>query len=167
MTDNEIIKALGHCTNINGCGTDCPCFSENEDTCGDYNGFLKQCLDLINRQNAEIDILIRKNETLKDEVSELQLKNAELQHSCDVVHSVKNQYKDILKTANAKNRDLEEAFTKFVDDGYNIRTEAIKEFGERLKAEYIFALLKDGSVRKIIPNYAIDYVVKEMVGDAE
>ena len=54
MNDNEIIKALGHCTNINGCGTDCPCFSENEDTCGDYNGFLKQCLDLINRQKAEI-----------------------------------------------------------------------------------------------------------------
>ena len=46
-------------------------------------------------------------------------------------------------------------------------TEAIKEFAERLKAEYIFWKLEDGNLRKIIPNYAIDYLVKEMVGDAE
>lgn len=43
--------------------------------------------------------------------------------------------------------------------------EAIKEFAERLKAEYIFWKIEDGSLRKIIPIYAIDYVVKEMVGE--
>ena len=31
------------------------------------------------RQKIEIDILIRKKETLKDEISELQLKNSELE----------------------------------------------------------------------------------------
>ena len=45
------------------------------------------------------------------------------------------------------------------------KVDAIKEFAERLKAEYIFWKIEDGSLRKIIPIYAIDYLVKEMVGD--
>lgn len=35
-------------------------------------GVIKQTLDLINRQKAEIDILIRKKETLQDEIAEQQ-----------------------------------------------------------------------------------------------
>ena len=38
----------------------------------------KETYDMLNRQKAEIDILIRKKETLQDEVAELQLKNSEL-----------------------------------------------------------------------------------------
>ena len=34
--------------------------------------YIKLTLDLINRRKAEIDILIRKNETLKDEISKLE-----------------------------------------------------------------------------------------------
>ncbi len=45
------------------------------------------------------------------------------------------------------------------------KSEVIKEFAEKLKAEYIFWKLEDGSLRKIIPIYAIDYLVKEMVGE--
>ena len=57
LTDNEIIKALEYCTNNDDCGTDCTCFSEKQSTCGDYNGLLKQTIDIINRQKAEIEML--------------------------------------------------------------------------------------------------------------
>lgn len=48
------------------------------------NGFAKwealKALSIINRQKAEIDILIRKNERLKDEVSELRAEVERLQN---------------------------------------------------------------------------------------
>ena len=71
MTDNEIIKALECCsgTTCKGCpfqerfGEDAPCpYLE------------KYALELINRQKAEIDILIRKKEALKDEIAGLTAK---------------------------------------------------------------------------------------------
>ena len=65
MTDNEIIKAL-----------EC-CMKDDCDNCP--NGFgncehnlAEASLDLINRQKAEIDILIRKHDVLLDEISEQQ-----------------------------------------------------------------------------------------------
>ena len=78
MIDNEIIKALECCSNSQ-CTDECPyyfndlifCEYTREEKC-------KMVLDLINRQKAdlkqkdtEIDILIRKKETLKDEVENL------------------------------------------------------------------------------------------------
>lgn len=54
---------------------------------------------------------------------------------------------------------------KYTEKIKRARAKAIKEFAERLKAEYIFWKIEDGSLRKIIPIYAIDYLVKEMVGD--
>lgn len=62
MTDNEIIKALECCARLNYvdgwsiCKTDCPykskCFEEEKGL-----NFLKDVLDLINRQRAEIERL--------------------------------------------------------------------------------------------------------------
>ena len=75
MTDNEIIKALKICTSEDlGCQDGCPYISG-----GCVSEIKKHVLDLINRQkaeieikNTEIDILIRKKESLRDEIAELQ-----------------------------------------------------------------------------------------------
>ena len=75
MTDDEIIKALelcGHCPEV--CKK-CP-LSDEDENCSEI--LIKECFGFVKRQRAEIeqkdteiDILIRKKETLKDEVSEL------------------------------------------------------------------------------------------------
>ena len=75
MTDEQIIKAL-ECCRFNISCKGCPC--EGDVACElpigrgiDYYAF-----DLINRQKTEIDILIRKKETLRDELAE---KDAEIE----------------------------------------------------------------------------------------
>ena len=83
MTDNEIIKALECCISHKGnvaCKSGCP-FHEQELCIEDGDALLKHSLDLINRQksqiktlNTEVDILIKKNDALKDEIAELHLK---------------------------------------------------------------------------------------------
>ena len=58
MTDNEIIKALECCTkgNTSDVCSDCPLL--HTDICTEEeNGVMKLALDLINRQNAEIERL--------------------------------------------------------------------------------------------------------------
>ena len=65
MKENEIIKALECCSIRNTNCKECPYYLEKD--CVE-----KDALDLIQKKNTEIDILIRKNETLKDEVSRLQ-----------------------------------------------------------------------------------------------
>ena len=58
MTDNEIIKAFRCCyLNEDEC-EDCPCFKDGHCTdVGDVFNIVKQILDLINHQKAEIDKL--------------------------------------------------------------------------------------------------------------
>ena len=70
MTDNEIIKAL-ECCSVNAMGEckECPLLNDFS-PCGVT--LTTNALDLINRQKAEIDILIRKKETVRDEISQLQ-----------------------------------------------------------------------------------------------
>lgn len=57
MTDNEIIKALHCCISLNAYGGDCDegCPLCDADCCG--SELLTHTLDLINRQQAEIDVL--------------------------------------------------------------------------------------------------------------
>lgn len=77
MTDNEIIEVLEICSNIvtSSCRK-CPLHSMYNANC--VVQAMRNALDLIKRykseiekKDTEIDILIRKNEALKDEVSEL------------------------------------------------------------------------------------------------
>ena len=67
MTDNEIIKALEHCDKET-C-KDCP--NEYQYDC--KGKIMRNALDLINRQKAEV-------ERLKHRKTELQIRNQELQH---------------------------------------------------------------------------------------
>lgn len=66
LTDEQVIKALEHCVSERSC-TGCIAYSSSG-----CQGIDEDALNLINRQKAEIDILIRKKETLRDEISQLQ-----------------------------------------------------------------------------------------------
>ena len=75
MTDNEIIKALKCCCIEHACSK---CHYSKTCSANCINKIMRDTLDLINLQKAEIekkdteiDILIRKKETLRDEISEL------------------------------------------------------------------------------------------------
>lgn len=78
MTDNDIIKALECCGFDEDMCLDCPIQCDCEKDTEAMIDRAKAILDLINRQKAEIakkdteiDILIRKKETLNDEIAEL------------------------------------------------------------------------------------------------
>lgn len=117
MTDNEIIKVLEKA------------LTDVDAPIGEHwgSGFIstqkiREILDLINRKNAEIknkdveiDILIRKNETLKDEVFELRAELERLQKAND---------------------SFCEAGGKLVVAYNKTKSEAYKEFAERLKNQY-------------------------------
>ena len=59
LTDNEIIKALEHCSGTKGCSS-CRCLKKDE--CVKW--LMRDTLDLINRQKAEIERLQNYNENL-------------------------------------------------------------------------------------------------------
>lgn len=74
LTDNEIIKAIDRCASIGESCEDCPFYEYT-----DCDERLKECYhDLIKRKDTEIDVLIRKKGTLRDEISELRAENERL-----------------------------------------------------------------------------------------
>lgn len=136
MTDEEIMKALENCTSHSPCCPLCKYDAEYDISSECMGALMIDALDLLNRKDAEIDIILRKKEKLRDEICELQAENERLKHW------IADKGGLIL---------MESA-----------KVDAIKEFAERLKSEYLFWKLDDGSLRKIIPSYAIDYLVAEM-----
>ena len=118
-------------------------------------------LDMVEEQKAElakkdteIDILIRKKETLNDEISELQHKIA----SCN---SVNAELKAEIERLNIRNKTLTAIIKNYDWKFAKAKSEAIKSFAERLKArirEYIFISELEFQCDEV------DILVKEMVG---
>ena len=163
MTDNEIIKALECCKMPVGSGAcnGCPLKTvrdslRKEDTKSCTTILLENALDLINRQKAElkkkdteIDILIRKKETLRDEISELR---AEIDHYKGVIklleqdvatanaeverlkYTVARCRTEIQACDNDYKRACAERDARIVTNNF-IKAEAYKEFAERLKGK--------------------------------
>ena len=93
MTDNEIIKALECCSGKGACNNECPGTKVDCE--------IEKCaLDLINRQKTEIDILMRKKETLRDEIAEQQAEIERLrkdnEYLNDCVNTVYNLVKEMV-----------------------------------------------------------------------
>ena len=140
MTDNEIIKALECCRVENAIGTckmrDCP-FATNwkceiaERGTYPINKLIKQALDLINRYKAE-------NEKL----------NIELKAMRGSTNSYKAEAERLQKAIKVQDIMIEQQDYKIEAT----KSEAIKEFAERIKAE---SYLNDGV-------FYIDKIVKEM-----
>ena len=123
MNETEIIKALEMCGNIvvSSC-KECSFHISCNANC--VKQVMRNALALINRQKAdlkqkdtEIDILFRKNETLKDEVAELRAEVERLKNECFCLSNERDAYKDVLDTA---------------------VSEARKEFAERLEEKSIY-----------------------------
>ena len=122
MNDNDIIKALECCavsSSIETCG-ECP-YAECPTRKGCVGEMVKDALDLINRQKAEIE--------------RWQSANFE---NLDLIHDLKG----LLKQA---------------------KSEAIKEFAERLKT---YGRVEEDGCKTVLIAI-IDNLVKEMVGDTE
>ena len=163
MSDNEIKKAFEHCVSERPC-VECvfklKCL--NQERLGEY------VLDLINRQQAEI--------------AELQHKNDELEIELKVMRGVANSYKREIERLHTKTEVLQEVKEQLEKDVFNeqmncdsiayeyellkqeksvVKSEAIKEFAERLK-EQIY-IKKD----KGLYFEKIDNLVKEMTEVSE
>lgn len=125
--------------------------------------FWKNILDIIKSKDAEIDILIRKKEALRDEIEELQLKNSELE-----IELKEMRLWDGLQKAEIERwrkdrywlkKDGELTLLPRTDIG-KIRAEAIKDFAERLKKLWS---MPDGEiVCRTVYTDEIDNLVKEM-----
>ena len=123
MTDNEIIRHLEALVEMAKCSR---------------LNFPHECLDLINRQQAEIE-RFRKND------SENFAKWNEL------AERTINHYEELFQVA----KDA-------------VREKAIKEFAERLKHKFVaYSKTTDGLYSYNLSDDDIDRLVKEMVGDTE
>ena len=137
MTDNEIVKALEYCTNCvcNNDKDECPLLKMS--FCKNY--LMKQSLDLINRQQADIE----KNENiirLADKT--IETANAEIER---------------LKTN--LNIELENYATEYDN---KIKSEAYREFAVRL-----LALIGSVELPNLELKQHINNLLNELVGDDE
>jgi ribosomal protein L9 len=128
MTDVEIIEALKRCT------------SDDEHACNNCPSHKTQCvnlmketLDLINRQQAE------------------------LEDARNAVKSFKSKYKNALGVVREKQQVIE-SFTNIGKMYSEIKSEAIKEFAERMEA-----MSEYGTIN--VSPHQLDNLVKEMVGE--
>lgn len=149
LTDAEVKKALECCVGDNDGKNcfDCPLWEI--DDCQEQ--LLLDALDLINRLQAE-------NERLKSDVSV----------SRDAYMSMKDRYE-------YEKEKVEKAKQKCIDIGKalkNAKTEAYKEFAERLKTEfsqyqreYRNVLNDEGACAMIIAKKGVDNLLKELVAD--
>ena len=117
MKDNEIIKALECCVTTGASCKDCPAFTKVDRS--NCKKFFKGAIDLIKRKDAEIDILIRKKETLRDEIAEQQ---AEIERLRDLLHESTEDNNRWVCDCIQMQKDMEK-----------LKSEAYKEFAERFK----------------------------------
>ena len=151
MTDNEIIKAL-ECCAVRGNCNGCPREKEWDKACASIG--MKDALDLITRQKAEI-------ERLHDEVSKTRRK-ALLEASSKFAGHSDYHGDTILCKLICMWEGKEVGIAKPLDMG-EIKFKAIKEFAERLKDKS----LTKWDYHDAVDIEEIDNLVKEMVGDTE
>ncbi len=148
MTNNEIIKVLKCC--VKGDCYRCP----RQKQCGETD-LTELALDLINRQKAELDNLKR------DTIPKLEdsLKRAN-KYGLEV-----DRENEKLKAEIERLKSLEINVYETVNELRNkIKSEAYKEFAERLKNEIAIRTTHSKEQDKLVFFY-IDNLVKEMAGE--
>ena len=172
MTDKEIIKALECCTlSKQICPKNCPLANDR----GCMVKVKENALDLINRQEAEIerlkDILIKLRELHDRAKGIIATQNREIEQLKEDKHLDKEikdypSYLDYpLHTPKSKERNTDKPNDKHINTPFNhIKAESVKEFVERLKKDKTTAisLYKFTEVVRVTD---IDNLLKEMVGD--
>ena len=172
MTDNEIIKALECCSRHGSC-EGCPYADDECITAEGESILMKETLDLIKSQQAEIERLQLKVEVIQEAKEQLEkdVFNAEMNlDGKDVeIMNLKHEIERLQKAG----EEAVSCFTR-MESLYKIKckeleiakSEAIKEFAERLKKETFLANAR-GSVEHVLWIDEIDNLVKEMVGDSD
>ena len=144
MTDNEIIKAFEICNTREDCGG-CPL--SKDDPCPSEFQLSMMILDLINRQQAEIEKLGKASGLLK--------------YVSEAVHHTSVGDVDFV-SKEAKDKAIKELIDRLCNI-QTIKAEAIKEFAEKVKTN------KRKLFNYIYSNRGfdeqIDNLVKEMVGE--
>ena len=132
MIDNDIIGGLDCCLTTHNRCTKCPYATKNP--CSEK--LREDALNLINRKNAEIDILIRKKETLRDEIAGQQAEIERLQREQEIFGDIGKLYSEV-------------------------KTEAYKEFAERLK-ERAFVPDMSPTGARVVEAWEIDETLTEL-----
>lgn len=149
MTDNEIIKILECCIMETYCKS-CPLHSEFSANC--VTIALKNALDLITRQQREIENLKVENQSLRSAANSLKMHYEEAQTEIESLKIFRGY-------AEKKANDYKTMRDKYL----NAKSEAYKEFAEKLK-HFIIPQKADGYTREIILKRDIDNLLKEMAG---
>ena len=157
MTDKEIIKALECCVNkFDG-------WVRYNDGNQIHKVTIADILDVINRQQAEIKTLQERNVVLRGMIDTQKAEIERLQKSIELTKGAKCVYSYDGET-------LEYCITspcpihKTVEQ---IKSEAIKEFAERLKEKADYYENGQGWEGDIYYADDVDNLVEEMVGDTE
>lgn len=174
MNDSEIIKAL-ECCSLSDCMADCirlkcPFFIEKgfNRGCGlkdEYNGkrkLYKYALDLINRQQAEIDRLNIELKTMRGAANGFKAEVERLQKAeCSFAEAggkLVVQYKQAKDQICRLQADKDTLIRNYA----NCQKELLKEFAEQIKTAFY------AEFDELIPSIMadkIDEIYKEMVGE--
>ena len=143
MTDNEIIKALECCKN-----DDCDNCPNDFGNC--YANLSGYSLELINRQQEEIDRLRKEVNLVSIQFQDLQERYEEVQTEIEQWKEEANKYQKLWCTS--------------VDDIETAKSEAYKEFAERLKDGAQMADCFD-SYNMVVGTRFINDLLKEMIDE--
>ena len=166
MTDNEIKKALECCkVEFENCEK-CPyggvdCLTEKGESL-----VMRDALDLINRQQAEIEKFTKRQKPTG--ASGYKIENGKVVFFTNMLGGCRHEYENLDEVAKTLNELLQECYSKDeiafalkckTEDLKTAKSEAIKEFAELVKMEFY----KDFD--ELIPSIMadrIDNLVKEM-----
>ena len=185
MTEAEIIKALECCSKPYCNNNNCPLHRNTINTKDCITQLSTNALDLINRQNAEIERLTKEPEEAA--VSIFDAANRFLEHKklmqyqkeeIERLQSILLKFvREINNFENKHNIDTSDfSLIPILENEKNnivkqMKSEAIKEFAERLKEKQQSVKARFGFGGEYISNGVmctdIDNLVKEMVGDTE
>lgn len=169
MTDKDIIKAL-ECCNTQNCA-DCPLYNGNSFSEKCKAICLKEVASLINRQQSEIERLRKEVNLVSIQFQDLQERYEEEQAEIERLEKIEIEIDDFCRRL-CRMRMLNGNAIASYEDLQNYiqeeKSEAIKEFAERLKKsdDFYDCIRAIGNVDKI--DYMIniiDNLVKEMVGE--
>ena len=157
MSDNEIIKALEICATGSCAG--CPANKRNANC---LTSLTENALDLINRQKAERNRLN----------NELHGKVEYIHEQRDVIDEKKSEIERLRAKVEKRTNEKLELGMFYTQKLKATKSEAIKEFAERLKDKSQAETYYDNRLEKPIKTYRItdddiDNLVKEMVGEQE
>ena len=150
ITAEQIIKALEYCSKQDTCDEKCP-FRYVNDGKQCYPTLLGNALDLINRKQAEIERLEKLQKPT--ETSGFRIEKGKVVFYSNILNGYRHEYKDLEEIAKELNLMLQscykcdEVVSHYKGNLKTAKTEAVKEFAERLKAyfedEFIDNLVKE------------------------